>query len=122
MTKAKLKELEIEIKTLEGLIKKGIDVKQELGDKTKELEMAKNKGNYGIRLEKIDENKYNVFINVEFESGKTDKRYIKKGIAKHYAFQVRNILSDFFSNFLESDIIVKADIIEIMQDNVTKNK
>jgi hypothetical protein len=127
MTKTELSKLKVELETLKKLQEEGIEgLEQKIEDVEKQIEVGLNNGSYGIKLKKVSDTEtggglYDVYVEVEYETGKKEKRYIKKNIKKHYAFQVRNVLSSFFEAFLESDIIIRPNVLEIMEDNVTKN-
>jgi uncharacterized protein with GYD domain len=126
MTKSEINRLKIELETLKNLEKQGITgLEEKIEEKERAIELGQNAGSYGIKLKKVSDTEtggglYDVYVEVEYETGKKEKRYIKKNIKKHYAFQVRNVLSSFFEAFLESDIIIRPNFLEVMEDNVTK--
>ena len=126
MTKKELNKLKTELETLKKLKNEGIEgLDQKIEDVEKQIEIGMNAGSYGIKLKKVQETEtggglYDVYVTTEYESGEKKDISIKKNIKKHYAYQVRNVLSSFFEAFLESDIIVRPNVLEIMSNNVTK--
>jgi uncharacterized protein with GYD domain len=126
MTKSELNKLKIELETLKNLEKQGITgLEEKIEEKERAIELGQNTGSYGIKLKKVQETEtggglYDVYVTAEYEKGGKKDITIKKNVKKHYAYQIRNILSSFFAAFLESEIIVRPNFIEIMEDNVTK--
>jgi hypothetical protein len=126
MTKSELNKLKVELEMLKNLQSQGIEgLEDKIQEKEKAIEIASLQGSYGIKLKvnNPDEDNggtYDVILTTLLKDGSKKDIVIKENVKKHYSYQIRNILSLFFSSFLESNITIKPNGIELVEDNVTK--
>jgi hypothetical protein len=127
MTKKELMKLKSKLEMLKELKEDGMPVDDKINDIKKQIEIAEMQGTYGVKLQVNDANAdnggtYDVLLTTILKDGSKKDIVIKENVKKHYSYQIRNILSLFFSSFLESNITIKANGIQVLDNNVTKNK
>lgn len=125
MTKKELMKLKSKLEMLKELKEDGMPVDDKINDIKKQIEIAEMQGTYGIKLKVNDANAanggtYDVLLTTILKDGSKKEITIKENVKKHYSYQIRNILSLFFSSFLESNITIKANGIQVLDNNVTK--